>query len=240
MPNATFRQTTEILQLFKVKIVKKKKLQNVHRKRLLSLTRYEFIRKSAREKLERKNEIAEKFSKQIKIDFHFSNHLRNAVYHLNSNFNIHSHVKFRFKVLECLMKGKWIFGEFSTLPEMISNIFPFFPHNYFALVCLLKRKKRQSCFNFHSNLLSCCSRFNGYWQCSANVFLLMCENHGENCVREFNGTSKTKVDRYVASALNTIITFNSDRMRIYDFYVLLLRISVALLRVFFAFELLHV
>lgn len=48
-------------------------------------------------------------------------------------------------------------------------------------------------------------------------------------MREFNGTSKTKISSSstrtqlgsicAAAALDTIITFNSDRMRIYVFYV---------------------
>lgn len=57
----------------------------------------------------------------------------------------------------------------------------------------MMRKKRQSCFNFHSNLpFFFASRFEWLLAYSANAFLLMCEKaKGENCVREFNGTSKT-------------------------------------------------
>jgi hypothetical protein len=55
----------------------------------------------------------------------------------------------------------------------------------------------------------------------------------ESLMARVKRTNSSAPDRYVASALNTIITFNSDRMRIYDFYVLLLWIENSLVLFFF-------
>jgi hypothetical protein len=88
---------------------------------------------------------------------------------------------------------------------------------------------------------------NGYWRTRQMLQLLMCE---ENCVREFNGTrARARTSPALPPPgsicacgwatlpllLDTIITFHSDRMRIYGFYVFLLwlseSLSVVLLRI---------